>query len=102
MKLTFFSDSHLAPNSKEVGHHFQRQKKNLFLSFSIADKDLLHAAKWTLGWMIYNVQAHVTPRWCLVINREACAAFWKQLNEKVCHRFIFATLFNSLYLLVRL
>ena len=33
VKLTFFSDSHLAPkffkvvaNSKKVGHHFQREK----------------------------------------------------------------------------
>ena len=37
VKLTFFSDSHLAPkffkvvaNSKKVGHHFQRQTKSFF------------------------------------------------------------------------
>ena len=37
MRLTFFSDSHLAPkffkvvaNSKKVGRHFQRQTKSFF------------------------------------------------------------------------
>ena len=37
VKLTFFSDSHLAPeffkvvtNSKKVGRHFQRQTKSFF------------------------------------------------------------------------
>ena len=37
VKLTFFSDSHLAhqffkvvANSKKVGHHFQRQTKSFF------------------------------------------------------------------------
>ena len=41
-------------------------------------KDLQRATKWTLGWMIYNVQAHLNPRWCLFIDRDACATFWKQ------------------------
>ena len=27
---------------------------------------------------MYNVQAHLNPRWCLVIDRDASAAFWKQ------------------------
>ena len=38
VKLTFFSDSLLAPqffkvvaNSKKVGHHFQRQTKSFFM-----------------------------------------------------------------------
>ena len=38
MKLTFFSDSHLAPkffkvvaNSKKVGRHFQRKTKSFFM-----------------------------------------------------------------------
>ena len=38
VKLTFFSDSHLAPkffkvvaNSKKVGRHFQRQTKSFFM-----------------------------------------------------------------------
>ena len=38
VKLTFFSDSHLAPkffkvvaNSKKVGRHFQRQTKSFFV-----------------------------------------------------------------------
>ena len=101
MKLTFFLIATWLLIQKKLVTIF-KDEKNLFLCFSVADKDLLRAAKWTLGWMIYNVQAHLTPRWCLVINRDACAAFWKQLNEKVCHRFIFVTLFNSLYLLVRL
>ena len=50
MKLIFFSDSHLA----------------------------LHATKWTLGWMIFNLQVHLNPRWHLVIDRDARAAFSKQ------------------------
>ena len=29
-------------------------------------------------WMMYNVQAHLNPTWRLVIDRDACAAFWKQ------------------------
>ena len=41
-------------------------------------KDLLRATNWTLGWMNYNAQAHPNPRWCLVIDLDACAAFWKQ------------------------
>ena len=41
-------------------------------------KDLERATKWTLGWMIYNLQAHLNLRWSLVIDRDACAAFWKQ------------------------
>ena len=27
--------------------------------------------------MIYNFQAHLNPRWRLVIDQYACAAFWK-------------------------
>ena len=27
---------------------------------------------------MYNVQAHLNPRWCLVIDRDTSAAFWKQ------------------------
>ena len=38
----------------------------------------LSSTKWTLGWKIYNVQAHLNPRWSLVIDRDACAEFWKQ------------------------
>ena len=33
---------------------------------------------WTLGWMMYNVQAQLNPRWHLVIYQDTCAAFWKQ------------------------
>ena len=43
------------------------------------EKDLYHATKWTIEWMItFNVQAHLNSRWRLVIDRDACAAFWKQ------------------------
>ena len=93
MKLIFFSDGNLAPkffkvvaNSKKVGCHFQRQTKPLFTlsAFQIdplklsQGKDISRATKWKLGWMIYNLQAHLNPIWYLLIDREACAAFWKQ------------------------
>ena len=42
------------------------------------EKDLQHATAWTLKWMIYYVQAHLNPRWRLVIDQDACAVFWKQ------------------------
>ena len=32
--------------------------------------------------MIYNVQAHLNPRWRLVIDRDAHAAFWKQFHTQ--------------------
>ena len=45
MKLTFFSDSHLAPkffkvvaNSKKVGRHFQRQTKPFFYAVNVLDR----------------------------------------------------------------
>ena len=38
----------------------------------------IRATKWTLGWMIYNVKADLNPRCRLVIDRDACATFWKQ------------------------
>ena len=41
-------------------------------------KRSIRATKRTLGWKIYNVRAHPNPRWRLVIDRGACAAFWKQ------------------------
>ena len=28
--------------------------------------------------MIYNLQAHLNPRWHLVIDQDACAVFWKR------------------------
>ena len=31
--------------------------------------------------MIYNVQAHLNPRRRLVIDRDACASFWKQTSR---------------------
>ena len=31
--------------------------------------------------MIYNVQGHLNPRWRLVIDRDACVAFWKQTQR---------------------
>ena len=94
MKLIFFSDTHLVPkffkvvaNLKKIGYHFQRQTTPFFFntvnvlhrpSKIKLGKDLQHATKWTLGWMIYNIQAHLNPRWHLVIDQDACVAFWKQ------------------------
>ena len=31
--------------------------------------------------MIYNVQAHINPRWCLVVNQDTCAVFWNQTSQ---------------------
>ena len=32
--------------------------------------------------MIYNIQAHLNPRWCLVIDQDTFATFWKNLTRK--------------------
>ena len=29
--------------------------------------------------MIYNVQVHLNAKWHLVIDQDACPAFWKQI-----------------------
>ena len=52
--------------------------------------------------MIYNVQAHLKQRLRLVRIEMCVLRFGHKLNEEVCHGFIFANLFNSLYLEVRL
>ena len=68
---------------KKVGRRFKRQTKPFFL-----------------GWVIYNVQVHLNPRWCLIIDRDVCAAFWKlnKLNKEVFRGYLFENLSNSLYL----
>ena len=40
--------------------------------------------------MIYNLQVHLNPRWRLIIDRDACAAFWKlnKLNKDVFRGFL--------------
>ena len=48
------------------------------LSLFQIDPPKLSSTKWTLGWMIYNIKAQLNPRWRLVIDRDACAALWKQ------------------------
>ena len=61
-----------------------KDKQNLFYAVSDLDKPSkikfgkrsLTSTEWTLGLMIYNVQAHLNPRWRLVIDRDACATFW--------------------------
>ena len=57
-----------------------KDKQNLFFTLSSFQKLCQGKifTKWTLGWMICNVQAHLNLRWRLVIDRDACAAFWKQ------------------------
>ena len=60
-------------------------------------KDLQHAKKWTLGWIIYNVQDGVYFSIEMHVLR-----FENKLNEEVCSGFIFANLFNSLYISMRL
>ena len=45
--------------------------------------------------MIYNIQAHLNPRWCLVINQDTFATFWKNLTRK------FATDLSLQILLIR-
>ena len=100
MKLIFFSDSHLAPKfskwspiQKKLVVIF-KGKQPFFYAVSILiqhskiklGKSIWCVSKWTLGWIIYNVQAHLNPGWCLVIDQDAClvidqdacAAFWKQ------------------------
>ena len=49
--------------------------------------------------MIFNAQGHLNSRWCLVIDREACAAFWKQTQRGGLLRIYLCKSFNSLYLL---
>ena len=74
-----------------------KDKQNLFSKITAVLKS---SAKWTLGWVIYNVQVHLNPRWCLIIDRDACAAFWKlnKLNKDVFRGYLFENLSNSLYL----
>ena len=63
-----------------------KDKQDLFCAVSVLDRPSkiklrersFTCYKWTLGWMVYNVQAHLNPRWRLVLDRDACAAFWKQ------------------------
>ena len=49
--------------------------------------------------MIYNIQAHLKQRLRLVIDWDVVLHFGHKLNKEVCCGFIFANLFNSLYLM---
>ena len=49
--------------------------------------------------MIYNIQAHLKQRLRLVIDLDVVLRFGHKLNKEVCRGFIFANLFNSLYLM---
>ena len=60
-----------------------KEKVTFFYTVSVVDRPskikFLHgSSKWTLGWMMCNIQAHLNPRWRLVINQDVYAAFWKQ------------------------
>ena len=90
VKLIFFSGSHLAPkffkvvaNSKKVGRHFERQTKPFFHAVIVLEIKL---GKRSLT--CYKVD----------IRMDDVLRFGKKLNEEVCCGFIFADLFNSLYL----
>ena len=77
-----------------------KDKQNLFFFYAVCVLDRPSKIKWTLGWVIYNFQVHLNPRWHLIIDRDACAAFWKlnKLNKDVFRGFLFGNLSNSLYL----
>ena len=82
MKLIFFPDSHLAPkffkvvaSSKKVGRHF------FTLSASYIDSPKLSSTKfYKVDTRMDDIQIppQLYPRWRLVIDQGACAAFWKQ------------------------
>ena len=92
VKLTFFSDSHLAPKFFKVVANspswspFSKTNKIFLYAVSVLDrpskielgKRSLTCYKVDTRMVIYNVQAHLNPRWRLVIDRDACATFWKQ------------------------
>ena len=89
VKLIFFSDSHLAPkfikvvaNSKKVGRHFERQTKPFFYAVIILEiklgKRSLTCYKGDTRMDDMLCLSSSKSKWCLVIDRDASAAFWKQ------------------------
>ena len=89
VKLIFFSDSHLAPkffkvvaNSKKVGRHFQRQTKPFFYAVIVLEIKLGKRSLtcYKVDNRMDDMQRSSSPKSILnlVIDREACAAFWKQ------------------------
>ena len=89
-EINFFSDSYLAPkffkvvtNSKKVGRYFQRQTKPFFHAVIVLEIKL---GKRSLT--CYKVDTRM----------DDVLRLGHKLNEEVCCGFIFANLFNSLYL----
>ena len=73
---------------------------NLFMTFSLRKRSLT-------CYKVDTRMDHIQPsslysRWRLVVDRDAWLRFGNKLNEEVCRGFIFANLFNSLYILMRL
>ena len=90
MKLIFFPDSHLAPkfvkvvaDSKKVGRHFERQTKPFFyavivLEIKLGKRSLTCYKVDTRMDDIQRLGSSKSKMMDLVIDRDACATFWKQ------------------------
>ena len=89
VKLIFFSDSHLAPklfkvvaNSKKVGRHFQRQTNPFFYAVIVLEIKLGKRSLtcYKVDNRMDDIQPSSSPKSFLnlVIDWDACAAFWKQ------------------------
>ena len=114
-EINFFSDSHLAPkffkvvaNSKKSWSPFFKKNKTFFYAVSVLDRPSnIKLGKreltcYGVDTRMYDIQRSNSPKSKMASSYRSIIMhvlrFGDKLNEEVCHRFIFANLFNSLYL----
>ena len=104
----FFSDSLLDPkffkvvaNSNKVGRHFQRRTKPFFYAVIVLETKLGKRSLtcYKLDTRMDDMKRSSSPKSKMASSyRSRCTCCGNKLNEEVCCGFIFANLFNSLYL----
>ena len=108
-EINFFSDSHLAPkfikvvaNSKKIGRHFERQTKPFFYVFIVLEIKLgkISFTCNKVDTRMDDMQHLSSPKSKMASNliEMHLLHFGNKLNKEVCRGFVFANLFNSLYL----
>ena len=115
-EINFFSDSHLAPkffkevaNSKKVGHHLKKKKTKPFCYVvSVLERsskiklEKVSLTCYKVDTRMDDIQRSSSPKSKMASSyRSRCMTilrFGNKFNEEVRREFIFANLFNSLYL----
>ena len=115
VKLIFFFNSHLAPkffkevaNSKKVGRHFKKKTKPFCYIVSVQERsskiklEKVSLTCYKVDTRMDDIQRSSSPKSKMASSyRSRCMTvlrFGNKFNEEVRREFIFANLFNSLYL----